>query len=280
MNDLMNEGALKSCCAGLYELPLTRLLLGSSFHPGGLVLTERLAQAASLGPGDRVLDIASGRGDTALHLAQKYGANVVALDLSESQVAGTNQRAKEAGLAHRVEAVRGDAEKLPFDDGSFDVVFCECALCTFPDRLTALAEVRRVLERRGMLVLSDVVLNQSVPQELQTVVGHVLCISGALSVEGYQSLLEDAGFPRVRTRDASDSLERLIDQIEGRIDRLDTEQDKASAQDGKANTEANAEDELLEGISMTELQTTLQAARSFVRQKGMGYATFAARAPS
>ena len=46
---------LKSCCAALYEKDWVRLLLGNSYHPGGLALTERLGQLLSLRPGMRIL---------------------------------------------------------------------------------------------------------------------------------------------------------------------------------------------------------------------------------
>src|SRR5205823_12263086 len=67
---------LKSCCANLYETDVARLLLGDSFHPGGLALTERLGQLLRLCPDDVVLDVAAGRGTSAVHLAKLFGCRV------------------------------------------------------------------------------------------------------------------------------------------------------------------------------------------------------------
>ena len=64
---------IKTCCASLYESDWTRLLLGDSFHPGGLNLTERLGELLDLGPGQRVLDVAAGVGTSAIFLARLRG---------------------------------------------------------------------------------------------------------------------------------------------------------------------------------------------------------------
>lgn len=265
----MNE-SFSSCCAGIYELPLTRLLLGSSFHPGGLELTGSLARAVALGPSDRVLDVASGRGDTALHLASKYGAKVVGLDYSEGQVAEATERARKLGLADRVSFVRGDAQELPFDAETFDVVFCECALCTFPSRDKAVREVRRVLKRRGSFAVSDVVLNEPVPEALQGVFGHILCVGGALSQDGYCQALEDGGFSKVRFRDATSALLTMVEQIERRLATLATQQETRLQVSGSQG---------LQKTGLTEEQTrqTLHAGRSFIERGGLGYGVLTGR---
>jgi arsenite methyltransferase len=67
---------VKSCCANLYSSDWAKLLLGDSFHPGGLALTTRLGERMRLGPDDRVLDVAAGRGSSALHLARHFTAAV------------------------------------------------------------------------------------------------------------------------------------------------------------------------------------------------------------
>jgi arsenite methyltransferase len=92
----------------------------------------------------RVLDVAGGRGGTALLLAREYGAVVTGVDLSAANVAVA---AAAAGLADRDRL--GDAEALPLPAGGVDVVMCECAFCTFPDKPTAATEFARVLRPVG-----------------------------------------------------------------------------------------------------------------------------------
>src|SRR5260370_39621465 len=71
---------LKQCCAKLYESDPARVLLGDTFHPGGLKLTERVGSLLSLTPESRALDVASGKGTTALFLAERFGCQVVGID--------------------------------------------------------------------------------------------------------------------------------------------------------------------------------------------------------
>jgi hypothetical protein len=77
---------LRSCCASLYQSDWARLLLGDSFHPGGLALTERLGQLLRLGPDHVMLDVAAGRGTSAVHLARVFGCRVVGLDYGAENV--------------------------------------------------------------------------------------------------------------------------------------------------------------------------------------------------
>ena len=115
-----SDAELKTCCATLYASDWARLLLGNSFHPGGLALTERLGTLLDLQPNQRVLDVAAGRGASAIALAQRFGCTVVGAEYAATTVAEANRLAMEAGLADRVRFEQGDAEQLPFADGTFD----------------------------------------------------------------------------------------------------------------------------------------------------------------
>ncbi len=64
--------------------------------------------------------------------------------------------AEAARLTDRTAFTTGDAEHLPYDDEVFDAVVSECALCTFPDKPRAAAEVARVLKPGGRLGITDV----------------------------------------------------------------------------------------------------------------------------
>lgn len=83
----MADDDLKACCAAAYSSDVVALLLGDSYHPGGTTLTRRLAGALGLTAQNRVLDVASGRGTTALLLADAYGVRVDGVDYSPAGVA-------------------------------------------------------------------------------------------------------------------------------------------------------------------------------------------------
>ncbi|PMV36411.1 methyltransferase type 11, partial [Pseudomonas sp. FW305-3-2-15-C-R2A1] len=90
-----------------------------------------------LGPHTRVLDVAAGRGASALILATLFGCEVVGLDYSRKNVEMATHEAARHGLGDKVAFYCGDAERLPFEDDAFDAIICECALCTFPDKEAA-----------------------------------------------------------------------------------------------------------------------------------------------
>jgi len=261
-----NQGtSVKSCCAGFYELPLVNTLLGDNLHPGGPVLTRKLAAATAIGHNTKVLDVACGTGESGRVLAAQCGCQVVGLDYSAVNVARARDLTREANFTQRVQFLSGDAECLPLEDESVDVVIAECSLCIFPDMARALVEVKRVLRPGGRLGVSDVVLNAPVPDSLQDTMGHVLCMSGARSTQGYRQALDDAGFSGIRTRDVGYVLTEMLTRIERRVHRLaeltDLGQFAGLAEPG-------------------DVRQKLAEARDFVTSGGVSYALFTARKPS
>src|SRR5271155_4129115 len=90
---------LKSCCAAVYQSDFARILLGDSFHPGGQRLTARLGDHLDLRPGLRVLDVASGKGESAIFLARQFGCQVVGVDFGPQNVREANSQAIAANVA-------------------------------------------------------------------------------------------------------------------------------------------------------------------------------------
>ncbi|MDP9386980.1 MAG: methyltransferase domain-containing protein [Actinomycetota bacterium] len=209
---------VKVCCSTAYQRDAVALILGESYHPGGLDLTRRLARAIGLRAGERVLDVASGPGATAFLLAAEFGAHVEGVDLGEQSVATANARAAAEGLSDRVRFTVGDAERLPLDDESVDAVVCECAFCTFPDKATAAAEMARVLKPGGRIGITDVALDPNrLHDELKTLAGWVACLADARPVEEYADLLGTAGLRVTLTEAHDDALARMIEQIDARL---------------------------------------------------------------
>ena len=208
----------KACCARSYQADVVALILGESYHPGGLELTRRLAGSLGLRRGQQVLDVASGPGATAFLLAAEFGVEVEGVDLGEQSVANANAKAAERGIADRVRFTVGDAEQLPRADESVDAVVCECAFCTFPDKPTAARELARVLRPGGRLGITDVALDPTrLDEELRSMAGWVACLADARPLDEYVSLLEAEGLTVTLTEDHDDALARMIDQIDARL---------------------------------------------------------------
>lgn len=212
-----NRAELKSCCAAAYESDFARLLLGGSFHPGGLALTARLGERLDLSPRDRVLDVACGRGDSAISLAQRFGCRVTGVDFGPANIAEARSRAESAGLADRVTFETGDAEKLGYPDARFDAVVCECAYCTFPDKPAAAREFIRILSPGGRLGLSDLTRSGAVADELSGLLAWIACIGDARPAAEYVEHLETAGFHSVLAEPHDGALANMVRDIQARL---------------------------------------------------------------
>ena len=209
---------VKLCCATAYQQDAVALILGESYHPGGLDLTRRLGRALDLRRGQRVLDVASGPGATAFLLAAEFGVAVEGVDLGDQSVASANAKAAANGLGDTVRFTVGDAERLPLDDESVDAVVCECAFCTFPDKATAASEMARVLKPGGRIGITDVALDPNrLHDELKTLAGWVACLADARPVDQYVDLLADAGLKVTQREAHDDALARMIEQIDARL---------------------------------------------------------------
>jgi SAM-dependent methyltransferase len=109
----------------------------------------RVADAADVRPGQRVLDVACGTGVLAREAARRVGAgSVCGLDCNPGMLAVA--RAEEPDIEWR----RGRAEELPFADGELDAVVSQFGLMFFDDRAGALREMWRVLRPGGMLAVA------------------------------------------------------------------------------------------------------------------------------
>ncbi len=109
-----------------------------------------LIDAAAIGAGTRVLDLASGAGEPALSAARAVGSGglVTASDQSAGMLGIAERRAKDLGLSNMAFEI-ADMEALPFDDGTFDAVISRFGIMYSPDPAKTLAECRRVLKSGG-----------------------------------------------------------------------------------------------------------------------------------
>jgi ubiquinone/menaquinone biosynthesis C-methylase UbiE len=140
----------------IYESRLWRrsliatLALGISFERE----QELIGRAAHISPGDTLLDLACGPGIYTRPFARRASPGlVVGLDMSPAMLRYARGRARTAGLQN-IALVRGDALRLPFPAGRFDVVNCCGALHLFPDVDLALREVHRVLRSSGRFTVA------------------------------------------------------------------------------------------------------------------------------
>ncbi len=124
-------------------------------HTGGLKTSQDQAARLDLGPGTRVLDIGCGTGGPARFLASTYGCHVDGIDLTPEYVETGRVLTDRCGLSDLISLQVGDALDLPFDDGGFDVVWCQNVAMNIPDKAGFLAEVRRGLRPGGIVTATE-----------------------------------------------------------------------------------------------------------------------------
>ena len=167
---------------------------------------ERFASWLELTPGSHVLEVASGSGGPALHLAGRAGCRVTGIDANESGVATADRAAADSYVSRQVSFRVADANApLPFDDGTFDALVCIDAMNHFPDRAGVLGEWRRVLRPGGRAVFTDpVVITGPVTNDelaLRGSIGLFLFVPPGVN----ERLIGEAGLLLVRQEDATDN---------------------------------------------------------------------------
>lgn len=257
---------IKICCATSYSSDVVGLLLGPSYHPGGLSLTRRLLDLLGLSPGMRLVDVACGIGTTSRLAASEYDVVVDGVDLSDANVAAAADTAASAGLDGMLQFHHGDAEALPLASGRWDAVICECALCTFPDKVTAVREMARVLRPGGRVGIADIAADRArLPAELLGVAAWVACVADARSSDEYRCILEDAGLSVMTAERHTAALSRMIDHIGARLELL--------------RMTARPRAEAL-GIDFARAQPVLRAARLAVSDGILDYVVVVAEKPA
>jgi SAM-dependent methyltransferase len=119
-----------------------------------------------LASGERVLDLGSGAGTDSLVAAQMVGSEgrVTGIDMTPQMLAKARAAAAEMRL-EQVEFVEGEAEQLPFPDGSFDVVISNGVIDLIPDKEAVFAQLFRVLAPGGRMQIADVTIENPVSAE-------------------------------------------------------------------------------------------------------------------
>ncbi|MGW1074394.1 SAM-dependent methyltransferase [Streptomyces sp. NPDC002537] len=183
---------------------------------------ERLADRFDgvLGPGATVLDLGSGYGGTARHLARRFGCRVIALNLSEAQNERHRALNAERCPAARIEVVTGSFHAVPYPDGHVDAVCSLEALCHSDDRARALSEAARVLRPGGALAFTDIMAAEDAsPESLHPAVSR-LGVDALATASFYLRQLAELSLEAVEFDDRSDQLithyDRLLDETERR----------------------------------------------------------------
>lgn len=140
--------------------------IAKSYERGATEFVGRLG----LGPGIRVLDVACGTGNVAVPAA-RAGAVVTGIDIAPNVLEKARARTAQARLHVRFD--EGDAEELPYDDGSFDVVVSMFGAMFAPHPELAAAELLRVCRAGGSIAMANWLPGGFIGQLFETTAMHV-----------------------------------------------------------------------------------------------------------
>ncbi|MBI4416244.1 MAG: methyltransferase domain-containing protein [Euryarchaeota archaeon] len=202
---------LPTLAGQFYAWDALTYVFGSSYHPGGLDLTGRLAGLMRVPRGARVLDVACGPGASARYLAERFGWSVVGIDVNPIAAF----RARVVARGYDTAFFAGEATRLPFRAHAFDAAICECSLCLFGDETEAMREVVRTMNPGARIGLSDVTLAANAPlsDALRGALAAVACLATAKPVDRYREILEAAGVRVDRVENASWAMANMLDSL-------------------------------------------------------------------
>ena len=148
-----------SYVAGVFDSVANKYDIMNDIMSGGVhrIWKHITVEISRVKPGQKVLDVAGGTGDLAAKFAKRVGlsGHVVLSDINQSMLDIGRDRLIDKGLVKNISYVLADAQMLPFQDDSFDIVSIGFGLRNVTDKDRALISMRRVLRPGGKLLILE-----------------------------------------------------------------------------------------------------------------------------
>jgi SAM-dependent methyltransferase len=164
------------------------------FHTMGRYATAQLVELARIAGDTAVLDAGSGVGGTARYIADRYGCEVTAVDLTDEYCETNRWLNRLVGLDGRISVHQADVTGLPFAAATFDVVVSQHVQMNVPDKPRLYAEARRVLTTGGRLALWDITIGDDAHLDFPLPWADQPARSHLVTPDGLRAVVESAGF--------------------------------------------------------------------------------------
>jgi len=178
------------------------------------------AAMAELKTGEVVLDLGSGAGVDVFLAASKVGptGRAIGVDMTEEMVDKAEGIARNYGY-HNVEFRLGEIERLPVGNESVDVIISNCVINLSADKSKVFQEAYRVLKPRGRLIVSDIVTEGVLPDEIKDDPdAWACCIGGAVEKQEYLEKIRKAGFDDIEVAASREFyIEKKANQTKGKL---------------------------------------------------------------
>ncbi len=165
-------------------------------------LSEMMVHWANISEGDRFIDIGCGYGVPGIMLAKTKGCEVDGITASDYQKDEALKLVQAEGLDSKVRFTVGDANKLPFDDNTFNGAWFFESIFHMGHE-SALKEAYRVLKPGGSLLIADFPRLGSISEEDMKYFKEVFFVSSFLSMDEYSEVLKKSGFEMARILDVT-----------------------------------------------------------------------------
>jgi len=175
---------------------------------------QRMVELAGvLTPSSRVIDLGAGYGGSMRYIAENFGSQCVALNLSDVENDRNRQMNREAGLDDRIDVVEGDFASLDFPDASFDLAWSQEAILHSGDRDKVCAEAARVLKPGGRFVFTDPMQADDASSSSLQAIYDRLHLSSLASPAFYGSTLSASGMREIAFEERPDQLARHYERV-------------------------------------------------------------------
>lgn len=164
-------------------------------HPGGFGATNQLLKYLSPSSNSKVIDIACGKGTTAIFIAERFGCNVTAIDIDAKLIEEAKYLTKKKGLKNKITYYVGDALKLPFNDNEFDIAVSQAMLVLIDDKVKAIKEANRVIKPGGKAGWLELSWKKEITKEFIEKVSTIICaycMTNVSTYDGWKKIFTEA----------------------------------------------------------------------------------------
>jgi sarcosine/dimethylglycine N-methyltransferase len=180
------------------------------FHTMGRYATGQLVDLVRIGGDDKVLDAGTGIGGTARLVADRFGCQVTAVDLTEEFCETSRWLNHLVGLDDVISVQQADVTELPFRDATFDVVFSQHVQMNVADKPRLYREARRVLVDDGVLAIWDIAAGSAAQPDYPLPWADRPAVSHLASPDQLRSALQSAGFTVEHWNDKTEEAAELM----------------------------------------------------------------------
>jgi SAM-dependent methyltransferase len=182
----------------------TDLSIVDEFHVRGAEVSREIAKEINL-VGSRVLDVGCGIGGPARMLADEFNCEVTGIDMSHEFILTARKLTTLVGLNDKTEFIQGDALELPFENGSFDVVWTQHVQMNISDKAGFYSEIARVLTDKGIFIYYDIFRKNSSELDFPVPWANDPSISFLGTILNMNTILKNLGLTLVQTTDQTDN---------------------------------------------------------------------------